>query len=110
MNEILDHPVQTGARQLSNQGYDIEFDHVGFAYNTKENRFKRGVFYREAGGSDGFGGAVWRRKDNGIPACGQILGCPEGKDHSGRNGYFQDRAGDTVIAVFYRISGCHSVQ
>ena len=24
MNEILDHPVQTGARQLSNQGYDIE--------------------------------------------------------------------------------------
>lgn len=32
MNEILDHPVQSGADTLSNKGCDIEFDHVGFAY------------------------------------------------------------------------------
>lgn len=36
MNEILDHPVQEGATTLSNQGCDIVFDHVGFAYHSGE--------------------------------------------------------------------------
>lgn len=36
MNEILDHPVQTGANTLSNQGCDICFDHVGFSYQDGE--------------------------------------------------------------------------
>ena len=31
MNEILDAPLQTGSEQLTNQGCDIVFDHVGFA-------------------------------------------------------------------------------
>lgn len=37
MNEILDQPIQTGSSRLTNKGYDIVFDHVGFAYNTGEN-------------------------------------------------------------------------
>lgn len=36
MNEIFDHPVQAGNDTLSNKGYDIVFDHVGFSYNDKE--------------------------------------------------------------------------
>ncbi len=36
MKEILDHDVQTGSEQLTNKGYDIEFDHVKFAYDTSE--------------------------------------------------------------------------
>lgn len=36
MNEILDHPVQTGEPRLTNQGCDIVFDHVGFSYNDGE--------------------------------------------------------------------------
>lgn len=36
MNEILDHPVQDGSDRLTNQGCDISFDHVGFAYNDGE--------------------------------------------------------------------------
>ena len=36
MNEILDHPVQSGAPRLRNVGYDIVFDHVSFAYNRDE--------------------------------------------------------------------------
>ena len=36
MNEILEHPVQTGSEELTNDGCDIVFDHVGFAYNTGE--------------------------------------------------------------------------
>lgn len=36
MNEILEHPVQTGVESLSNKNCDIVFDHVGFAYNKNE--------------------------------------------------------------------------
>lgn len=36
MKEILNHPVQNGSDRLSNKGYDIEFDHVGFSYNSGE--------------------------------------------------------------------------
>jgi ATP-binding cassette subfamily B protein len=36
MNGILGQPIQTGARALSNRGYDIVFDHVGFSYNDRE--------------------------------------------------------------------------
>lgn len=36
MNEILDYPVQTGSEMLTNNGCDIEFNHVGFSYNTGE--------------------------------------------------------------------------
>lgn len=32
MNEILEYPVQTGNDALTNNGYDVVFDHVGFAY------------------------------------------------------------------------------
>ena len=36
MNEILDHEVQDGVSQLSNNGFDITFENVGFAYNKNE--------------------------------------------------------------------------
>ena len=40
MNEILNHPVQQGKTQRDNQGYDICFDHVGFAYHEGEKVLK----------------------------------------------------------------------
>jgi len=33
LDEVLSHPLQTGSENLSNNGYDIEFDHVGFRYS-----------------------------------------------------------------------------
>ena len=36
MNEILEYPVQTGNDALTNNGYDVVFDHVGFAYTGGE--------------------------------------------------------------------------
>ena len=36
MNEILEYPIQTGSETLTNQGCDMVFDHVGFAYNSGE--------------------------------------------------------------------------
>lgn len=36
MNEILDHPIQSGTGELSNEGYDIVFDRVSFSYDSRE--------------------------------------------------------------------------
>lgn len=36
MNEIFVHPVMEGTDTLTNKGYDIVFDHVGFSYNNGE--------------------------------------------------------------------------
>ena len=49
MNEILDKPIQTGSSRLTNQGYDIVFDHVGFAYNTGETVLKDVSFTAKQG-------------------------------------------------------------
>ena len=49
MNEILDKPIQTGSNRLTNQGYDIVFDHVGFAYNTGETVLKDVSFTAKEG-------------------------------------------------------------
>ena len=49
MNEILDHPIQQGKSTLTNKGYDITFDHVGFAYNTGETVLKDVSFTAKQG-------------------------------------------------------------
>ncbi len=49
MNEILDHPIQQGDSLLSNNGYDIVFDHVAFAYNTGETVLKDVSFTAKQG-------------------------------------------------------------
>lgn len=37
MDEILSHDIQTGNEELTNNGFDIEFANVAFAYNDNEN-------------------------------------------------------------------------
>ena len=49
MNEIFDQPIQTGSNTMTNQGYDIVFDHVGFAYNTGETVLKAVSFTAKQG-------------------------------------------------------------
>ena len=49
MDEILSHEVQTGTTELSNKGYDITFDHVGFAYNDRENVLEDVAFTAKQG-------------------------------------------------------------
>ena len=49
MNEILDHPIQTGSDKLTNKGHDIAFDHVGFAYHTGETVLKDVSFAAKQG-------------------------------------------------------------
>lgn len=49
MNEILEYPVQTGENRVTNQGCDIVFDHVGFAYNTGRTVLKDVSFTAKQG-------------------------------------------------------------
>lgn len=49
MNEILDHPIQTGTNKINNNGYDIVFDNIGFAYNTGETVLKNVSFTAKQG-------------------------------------------------------------
>ncbi len=49
MDEILNHPEQKGAEKLTNRGYDITFDHVGFSYNSGEMVLKDVSFTAKQG-------------------------------------------------------------
>lgn len=49
MNEILEYPIQSGSETLTNQGCDIVFDHVGFAYNSGETVLKDVSFCAKQG-------------------------------------------------------------
>lgn len=49
MDEILSHETQTGKEELSNVGCDVEFSHVGFAYNDREDVLKDVTFTAKQG-------------------------------------------------------------
>ena len=49
MDEILNYPEQKGTTNLTNNGYDIVFDHVGFSYNTSETILKDVSFTAKQG-------------------------------------------------------------
>lgn len=49
MNDIFDQPIQTGSNTMTNQGYDIVFDHVGFAYKPGETVLKDVSFTAKQG-------------------------------------------------------------
>lgn len=49
MNEILYHPLQTGSKQLTNKGCDVEFANVKFAYNSGETVLKDVSFTAKQG-------------------------------------------------------------
>lgn len=49
MNEILEHPIQQGSEELTNDGCDIVFDHVGFSYNDGETVLKDVSFTAKQG-------------------------------------------------------------
>ena len=49
LDEILSHDVQEGFSTLDNKGYDIEFSHVGFAYDTGDVVLKDVSFVAKQG-------------------------------------------------------------
>ena len=40
LDEILSHDIQTGADTMDPKGYDIEFSHVGFSYDSQDTVLK----------------------------------------------------------------------
>lgn len=49
MNEFNDYKIQKGSENISNNGYDIEFKNVGFAYNNKDTILKDVSFIAKQG-------------------------------------------------------------
>lgn len=49
LDEILSHEVQSGDARLTNQGYDIAFDGVGFDYDGKQTVLKDVTFTAKQG-------------------------------------------------------------
>lgn len=49
MNEILDHDVQSGTTNLTNNGYDIKFENVGFSYAGGETVLSNVSFVAKQG-------------------------------------------------------------
>ncbi len=49
MDEILSHEIQGGSAEMNNQGYDIEFSHVGFSYDTQNSILKDVTFTAKQG-------------------------------------------------------------
>ena len=49
LDEILSHKVQKGKTELTNKGYDMEFSHVGFAYDSGETVLKDVSFTAKQG-------------------------------------------------------------
>lgn len=49
MDEILSYPEQEGADKLTNKGYDITFDRVGFSYNSGETVLREISFTAKQG-------------------------------------------------------------
>ena len=88
LDEVLSHEVQTGSEELTNSGRQL---------------------YRKAGRGDGAARPQRRRKDDGFPSGGKILGRQRRKDHGRRNGYWKGRCGKTAVPVFDRLSGCNPV-
>ena len=49
LDEVLSHEVQTGSEQMTNNGYDITFDHVSFSYNDDTDVLKDVSFTAKQG-------------------------------------------------------------
>lgn len=49
MKEILDSPIQEGSLVLSNNGYDISFEHVGFSYDSDKEVLQDVTFTAKQG-------------------------------------------------------------
>ncbi len=49
LDEVMSHPIQTGSETLNNNGYDIEFEHVGFRYSDDTDVLRDVTFTAKQG-------------------------------------------------------------
>lgn len=49
LDEVMSHPIQTGSEVLNNNGYDIEFEHVGFRYSDDTDVLRDVTFTAKQG-------------------------------------------------------------
>lgn len=76
LDEILSHDIQTGATTMEPDGYDIEFSHVGFSYDSQDAVLKDVTFTAKQGEPsmlDALGGTYHHMKATQMEAAGWQL-------------------------------------
>lgn len=109
MNEILDHPIQTGSRTLTNRGCDIVFDHVGFAYNTGETVLKDVSFTAKQGQVTALVGPSGGGKTTVSRLAARFWDMDQGRITVGGMGCFQNRPGNPSLPLLHCVPRCDLV-
>ena len=91
MDEIQEYPIQTGSETLTNQGCDIVFDHVGFAYNSGETVLKDVSFTARQGEVTALVGRSGGGKTTVSRLAARFWDYQKGRITRGRHGYFEDK-------------------
>lgn len=110
MNEINESPSQDGEAAFNPRGYDITFDHVGFAYNSGETVLKDVSFTAKQGEVTALIGPSGGGKSTARQAGSPVLGYRPGPDHRGRRGCEQGRPGKAPDRLLHRVPGRNVVQ
>ena len=92
-----------------NQGCDIVFDHVGFAYNSGETVLKDVSFTAKQGEVTALVGPSGGGKTTVSRLAARFWDHQQGEHHGRRNGHFQGRPRKAHGAVFHRVPGCDAL-
>ncbi len=108
MDEILSHSEQEGAEKLTNRGYDIAFDHVGFSYNSGETVLKDVSFTAKQGQVTALVGPSGGGKTTVSRLASRFWDIQK-KDYGRRHGHLENRPGIAHVPVFHRVPGRDAV-
>ena len=90
----LTNRSKQAATGLTNKGYDIVFDHVGFAYNTGETVLKDVSFTAKQGEVTALVGPSGGGKTTVSRLAARFWDIGKGKNHCRRYGYIGNRTGN----------------
>ena len=102
LDEILSHEIQTGASTMDPKGYDIEFSHVGFSYDSQDTVLRDAFVFRTkrlAGVSQNFHTVVVSDFLNGVIVAGRTENINRNNDFRSQFAFFFDFV-DGALQVF----------
>ena len=109
LDEILSHKVQKGKTELTNKGYDIEFSHVGFAYDSGETVLKDVSFTAKQGEVTALIGPSGGGKTTVSRLASRFWDAQKGRITVGGMDIQNVGSGDADVSVFHCLSGCNII-